>query len=766
MRRRRKTLLSTIGITALLLAMSPFPAAANATPASTGSVDEVQLPSGAEAFVYVPDGLTLNSWTAPVVLVLADDRFTAVSARELAEESGLAAKAKADNAVITFVNPIGEGWGAADVTTYDQILSRLYIERPTPATWSDGRADGASNGRDAGYPVVYQGYPFRPYLIAEGAGADFVSTHLIDDGLTTPLAALGGWFPAGVMLFNTTAVPEAQYREWPAVIVNGSAAVNAKYTSLSRESHRLFVGTSPIVDGFDPSVIGARYDQLTSVRRVQLMAGGTASPADNASNNFIVDIGDYDALGISPEQVDLTLAPDRRAMYLSYVPDSVRHKEAGTVPLVMLFHGSGERADWAAMHTEWPSLAAKEKFIVVSVDDHIGQRTPGNMTTDQVVELMDDVFARYPAVDRTRVYATGFSAGSFRTVNLGTQRPDLFAAIAPVNGTANPTNTNEEIMMPTMLIGGQADALTSNFPSRAGGQYTGAINSTDRTLDHLFAVNDIRGGSYSYDTRGTSTWWGLTPDHVETIPAANGTSTFSVNSIASADGNVYTKLVDVSQKNHFNHPDETPLIWSFFEQFSRDADGGILIADAVRPDVVLVTPTGGDPLQKLQIQVDATDNVGLRRIVANVYTKTGTLVKSTQTAVTPRAKAGSHLATVALADGDYYVKYNAEDLAGNISKTSKVAFTIDGTKPVATIKEGTSFTVRSGSTYDLISFKLSDAGRIDRVELNGVVKDLTDNKWSDINFVRPGVFGGVKGSNTLVVFDVTGNTQTYSFTLN
>jgi Predicted extracellular nuclease len=90
----------------------------------------------------------------------------------------------------------------------------------------------------------------------------------------------------------------------------------------------------------------------------------------------------------------------------------------------------------------------------------------------------------------------------------------------------------------------------------------------------------------------------------------------------------------------------------------------------------------------------------------------------------------------------------------------------DRTKPTATIKEGASFTVRTGDTFDRISYKLYDAGKIDKVTLNGVVKDLTDNTWSDVNFIRPGVFGGVKGLNTLVVHDVAGNTQTYTFTLN
>lgn len=90
----------------------------------------------------------------------------------------------------------------------------------------------------------------------------------------------------------------------------------------------------------------------------------------------------------------------------------------------------------------------------------------------------------------------------------------------------------------------------------------------------------------------------------------------------------------------------------------------------------------------------------------------------------------------------------------------------DVTAPAATVKTGASFTVGTDGVYDLVSFKLSDAGKIDKVEINGTVKDLVNNAWSDVNFVKPGTFGAVKGENTLAVFDVAGNTKTVTFTLN
>lgn len=155
-------------------------------------------------------------------------------------------------------------------------------------------------------------------------------------------------------------------------------------------------------------------------------------------------------------------------------------------------------------------------------------------------------------------------------------------------------------------------------------------------------------------------------------------------------------------------------------------------SDTERPTTTLVSPTTAGPRAELSIQLDAADNAGLKRIVANIY-QDGKLVKSTQTAIGEGATAGTHATTVALPDGEYSIKYNAEDLAGNIAKTATFDVTIDATPPTATVKEGESFTVTTGETYDQVSFKLFDAGKVSRVEINGVVKDLTDNTWSDVN---------------------------------
>lgn len=102
------------------------------------------------------------------------------------------------------------------------------------------------------------------------------------------------------------------------------------------------------------------------------------------------------------------------------------------------------------------------------------------------------------------------------------------------------------------------------------------------------------------------------------------------------------------------------------------------------------------------------------------------------------------------------------DVAGN---ATTVRFTLDVTAPTVTVKVGPQLTVGADGTYSRVSFKLNDAGKVDRVAVNGVVTDLTDNVWSDLNGVAPGSFGAVLGENTLVVYDVAGNATALRFTL-
>ncbi|PFG43555.1 LPXTG-motif cell wall-anchored protein [Isoptericola jiangsuensis] len=101
----------------------------------------------------------------------------------------------------------------------------------------------------------------------------------------------------------------------------------------------------------------------------------------------------------------------------------------------------------------------------------------------------------------------------------------------------------------------------------------------------------------------------------------------------------------------------------------------------------------------------------------------------------------------------------AHDVLGN---TSTLEFVLDTTGPEVTVKPGSQ---GADGRYRSVSLKLHDGSKVDKVEINGTVKDLTDNVWSDVNGIKPGTFGAVEGKNVLVAHDVLGNTSTLEFVL-
>ena len=185
--------------------------------------------------------------------------------------------------------------------------------------------------------------------------------------------------------------------------------------------------------------------------------------------------------------------------------------------------------------------------------------------------------------------------------------------------------------------------------------------------------------------------------------------------------------------------------------------------DTAAPDTVLVSPATAGPLRSVSIQVDATDDAGLAKIVADVY-KGGKRVQSTRTEV-DGATAATHTATIDdLADGKYTVQYHAQDEAGNTSATTSFSFSVDGTAPTVKMKKGAAFTKGGNGSYTMVSFQIRDNDRVASVTLNGVAQQPA-GQTSDVDRIRAGMLGASIGENLLVVSDPAGNTAEVRFTL-
>ena len=177
--------------------------------------------------------------------------------------------------------------------------------------------------------------------------------------------------------------------------------------------------------------------------------------------------------------------------------------------------------------------------------------------------------------------------------------------------------------------------------------------------------------------------------------------------------------------------------------------------DNTNPWAELKTTSKGNIAQKLLQEADVAlrDNA---KIVAYIINGTRVPVSSATTKWSDAndIKVGSRHGVY----GENELK--VEDAAGNISEP--LTFILDNVAPKATVNDRS---VGTDSTFSKVFYDLFDTYKIDKVTINDVEKDLSDNKWSNVDGIVPGKFGAREGENTLVVYDVAGNSSEYTFTL-
>jgi polyhydroxybutyrate depolymerase len=168
---------------------------------------------------------------------------------------------------------------------------------------------------------------------------------------------------------------------------------------------------------------------------------------------------------------------ERRA--LVHLPESYDRKTPQ--PLVLMFHGNGGTAESVAKETGWVAKADAAGFIVVFPEGtrpdmtqppkfgrnnpawndgsgrfHAGERNVADVAF--IAALLDHLEAEF-AVDKRRVFATGFSNGASMAFRVGLELAERIAAIAPVSGALWIAKPKAAQPVSLLYITGTADPI-------------------------------------------------------------------------------------------------------------------------------------------------------------------------------------------------------------------------------------------------------------------------------------------------------------------
>ena len=217
-----------------------------------------------------------------------------------------------------------------------------------------------------------------------------------------------------------------------------------------------------------------------------LRSGATRAPpmrTGDLSRMFVSRLADGDGIDKIPGLDPVTAPPELAAIaphtggfetwlyhgrlqdYAMHVPSRYATSKAKW-PLLVYLHGFGGNPDEAFyLPLGLVARADKEGYLVASLRGRGDQFYTGAGDLD-VLEALRDIEAHYN-VDPDRVYLMGHSMGGYGTNNVATHHPDLFAAVAPAEGTASADLSSNLRNVPWFEISADEDLDTGGAEATA-----------------------------------------------------------------------------------------------------------------------------------------------------------------------------------------------------------------------------------------------------------------------------------------------------------
>ena len=159
--------------------------------------------------------------------------------------------------------------------------------------------------------------------------------------------------------------------------------------------------------------------------------------------------------GRSAHRLALHDLADDHVNYLLYVPPGA--PPASGWPTILFLHGSEQRGDNPSMLEDLAILAFADRVGGLPFIAILPQCPRGEHWSPGVLRQLLDAVEADVAVDRSRVYLTGFSMGGYGTWQTAAAMPGVFAAIAPLCGLADLQDVPRLVGIPAWVFHGARD---------------------------------------------------------------------------------------------------------------------------------------------------------------------------------------------------------------------------------------------------------------------------------------------------------------------
>jgi polyhydroxybutyrate depolymerase len=186
-----------------------------------------------------------------------------------------------------------------------------------------------------------------------------------------------------------------------------------------------------------------------------------------------------------PGTAEYTIEPgDLERRFLLHVPTGYDGRRR--LPLVLDLHGSTSFPEQELALSGMVGLADAEGFAVVAPEGVGGfWNVPFDPEIQDDVQFIDDVIDRVDellCIERSRVYATGFSGGGRMVSQLACLLPGRFAAIAPVGGLRFRAHCQDQV--PAITFHGTADPVNPYDGGGPGYWQTGIEHAVQSWAAH------------------------------------------------------------------------------------------------------------------------------------------------------------------------------------------------------------------------------------------------------------------------------------------